>query len=79
MKKITNRALSVLLIAARVIVVMTVYVLRYIDNGKSWAMTFSRANSGVSGTITDRSGEVLGWFEDRCRKFSAKLGQLSPT
>ena len=64
MKKITNRALSVLLIAALVIVGMTVYVLRYIDNGKSWAMTFSRANSGVSGTITDRSGEVLAVFDE---------------
>ena len=31
MKKITNRAVSVLLIAALIIVGMVVYVLRYVD------------------------------------------------
>ncbi len=64
MKKITNRAVSVLLIAALVIVGMTVYVLRYIDDGRSWALAFSRANSGVTGTITDRNGEILALFDE---------------
>lgn len=34
MKKITNRAVSVLLIAALIIAGMVVYVLRYVDNGR---------------------------------------------
>ncbi len=63
MKKITNRALSVLLIAALIVVGLTAYVLRYVDNAKTWALSFSRANSGVSGTITDRDGVVLAVFD----------------
>ena len=38
MKKITNRAVSVLLIAALIIVGMVVYVLRYVDEGRDWAL-----------------------------------------
>ncbi|MBQ6465046.1 MAG: penicillin-binding protein [Oscillospiraceae bacterium] len=64
MNKITNRAVSVLLIAALIIVGLTVYVLRYIDHGKSWAMSFSRANAGVTGTVTDRDGLVLAAFDE---------------
>ena len=63
MKKITNRAFSVLLIAILVIFGLTAYVLRYIDDGRSWALAFSRANAGVSGSLTDRSGEVLAVFD----------------
>ena len=37
MKKITNRAVSVLLIAALIIGGMVVYVLRYVDEGRGWA------------------------------------------
>ena len=42
MKKINRRAFSVLLIAAFVIIGMSVYVLRYIDHGQDWALYFSR-------------------------------------
>ena len=45
MKKISNRALSVLLIAAMVIFGMGVYILNYIDHGTEWALYFSRSNS----------------------------------
>lgn len=62
MRKITNRAFSVLLLAALVIFGMTVYVLRYIDNGRDWALYFSRANSGATGQIIDRNGITLAYF-----------------
>ena len=55
MKKISRRAISVLLIAAAVIFGCVVYVLRYIDDGRSWALAFSSANSGSyrsSSTVT---------------------------
>ena len=53
MKKITNRAVSVLLIAALIIGGMVVYVLRYVDEGRDWALYFARANSGSTGVMTD--------------------------
>ena len=62
MRKITNRAISVLLIAALVICGMVVYVLRYIDHGQEWALYFSRANSGSTGQIYDRRGTSLAYF-----------------
>ena len=62
MKKLTNRAVSVLLIAALVIVGLTVYVLRYIDDGRAWALYFSRANSGSTGELIDRNGVTLAAF-----------------
>lgn len=62
MKKLTNRAVSVLLIAALVIVGLTVYVLRYIDDGRAWALYFSRANSGSTGELIDRNGLTLASF-----------------
>ena len=46
MKKISRRAVSVLLLAAMVICGMVVYVLRYVDDGRDWALYFSRSNSG---------------------------------
>lgn len=62
MKKITNRAVSVLLLAALVIFGMVTYVLRYLDYGEEWALAFSRANQGSSGAIMDRNGVVLASF-----------------
>ncbi len=41
-RKITNRAFCVLLIAAGVIFGMIVYVLNYIDHGQDWALYFSQ-------------------------------------
>ncbi len=62
MKKITNRAVSVLLIAALVVVGMVVYILRFVDNGRDWALYFSRANSGSTGELIDRRGQTLASF-----------------
>ena len=70
MKKITNRAFSVLLIAIMVIFGMIVYTLQYIDHGQDWALTFRRANSGASGTITDRNGATLVYFDSETTAYS---------
>ena len=69
-KKITNRALSVLLLAALVICGMAVYVMRYVDHGKEWALYFSRANSGSVGQIVDRNGITLAYFNGTENRFS---------
>ena len=63
MNKITRRALSVLIIAALVICGMTVYVMRYVDDGKDWALYFSRSNSTSGGEVIDRNGTVLASFD----------------
>lgn len=63
MKKITTRAASVLLLAMLVIMGMNVYILRYIDQGRSWALTFARLNTESTGTIYDRNGELLAYFD----------------
>ena len=73
MKKITNRALSVLLIAALVIFGMGTYVLNYIDHGKEWALYFSRSNSDSTGQLVDRNGIVLAYFSGEENRFSPTL------
>ena len=70
MKKISNRALSVLLIAAMVIFGMGVYIINYIDHGKEWALYFSRSNSDSSGQLLDRNGIVLAYFSGEENLFS---------
>ena len=70
MKKITNRAVSVLLLAAMIICGCLVYVIRYADHGEEWAMAFSRANSGSTGAILDRNGVVLASFNANENAFS---------
>ena len=70
MKKISTRALSVLLIAAMVIFGMGVYILNYIDHGKEWALYFSRSNSDSSGQLLDRNGIVLAYFSGEENLFS---------
>lgn len=70
MKKITNRALSVLLIAAMVIFGMGIYILNYIDHGKEWALYFSRSNSDSTGQLLDRNGIVLAYFSGEENQFS---------
>ena len=52
-----------LLIAALVICGMGVYVSRYLEHGKEWALYFSRANSGSTGQIVDRNGITLAYFD----------------
>ena len=71
MKKISNRAVSVLLIAAMVICGMVVYVLRYVDDGREWALYFSRANSGSTGQLVDRNGVGLAYFSGYENLFSS--------
>lgn len=63
MRKITRRAVSVLLIAALVIVGMVCYTIRYIDDGQDWALYFSNANSGSTGEVLDRYGNRLAYID----------------
>ena len=63
MKKITRRAFSVLLLALAIIFGMTVFVLRYADEGGDWALYFSSANAGAGGELRDRRGVVLASFD----------------
>ena len=70
MKRISNRAISVLVIAALVICGMIVYIIRYVDSGAKWAMYFSRANSASSGELVDRNGTRLAYFSGYENLFS---------
>ena len=63
MKKITNRAVSLLLIAALTVAGLVAYTLRYIDHGREWAMAFEKANAGETGMLVDRSGLVLAHYD----------------
>ena len=63
MKKITRRALSVLLLALALIFGMTVFALRYADEGGDWALYFASANSGAGGELRDRKGVLLASFD----------------
>ena len=63
-RKITNRAFSVLLLAALVVCGMGVYLARYIAHGEQWALYFSRANAGSTGHIVDRNGITLAFFDE---------------
>ena len=63
MKRITHRAFSLLLLAALIVAGLALYTIRYVDNGKDWALSFARANSGSSGLLTDRSGRLLASFD----------------
>ena len=71
MKKITTRAASVLLLAMLVIIGMNVYLLRYIDQGRSWALTFARLNTESTGTVYDRNGELLAYFDANRNDYSS--------
>ncbi len=62
MKKITNRAFSLLLIASLVIFGMGVYIVRYVQHGEDWALYFAGTNSDSSGELLDRNGVVLASF-----------------
>ena len=71
MKKIATRAASVLLLAMLVIMGMNVYLLRYIDQGRSWALTFARLNTESTGTVLDRNGELLAYFDANRNDYSS--------
>lgn len=62
MKKIGVRSLSLLLICLLVLFGMGVFLARYVEHGRDWALYFSRANSGSSGEIFDRYGTSLASF-----------------
>lgn len=59
MKKVTLRAYFTVLLAVLVIVGLLVYVIRYIDDGASWALYFDETTTKCTYTITDRNGVVL--------------------
>ena len=71
MKKITTRAVSVLLLAVLVIVGLNVYVLHYISDGRKWALSFARLNSDSTGLIVDRNGVKLAYFDAERTLFNA--------
>lgn len=73
MKKITTRAVSVLLLAALVIVGLCVYVLRYIDHGADWALAYSRLNSDAGGRLLDRNGVQLAAFDADSNEYAADV------
>ena len=57
MKKVKRRATAALLIAALLVVGLSVYLVRLADDGGAWASYFSGGTPG--GTILDRNGVVL--------------------
>ena len=61
-KKVTNRAFSVLLLILLVVGGMSAYLVNFLNSGSEWALAFYRANSGSTGTIADRNGTVLASF-----------------
>lgn len=63
MKKITHRAVSVLLLAALIVAGLVLYTIRYVDEGRDWALSFARANSGSTGALSDRNGRLLASFD----------------
>ena len=71
MKKITNRAVTLLLIAALIIAGLALYTIRYVDEGRDWALAFSRANSGSTGELSDRNGVLLASFDAVDNRYAA--------
>ncbi len=71
MKKITTRAVAVLLLAMLVIAGLNVYVLRYISDGRRWALSFAMLNSESSGLIEDRNGIQLACFDSERTMYNA--------
>ena len=63
MKRITGRAVSVLLLAVCLLLGAALFVLRYTSEGRDWALFYSRANAGAGGELTDRNGVVLASFD----------------
>ena len=70
MKKITNRALSVILICALVIGLLGIFIYKDFLKGKDWALYFGAYNSASEGTILDRNGIALARFDGASSTFS---------
>ena len=62
MKKISSRALSVLLIAALVITGLCVFIREDYAHGRRWATTFSGFDPDAEGELQDVNGTVLAAF-----------------
>lgn len=63
MKKITNRAFSVILIALLVLGGTGFFVYKDINHGRAWAQYFAIFNSRTEGKIYDRNGVELASFK----------------
>ena len=70
MRRITTRAVSLLLLSALVILGLGVFTLRYVEHGRSWALYFSRLNSLSTGQVLDRTGLVLASFDASENRFN---------
>ena len=70
MKKISSRAIAVLILAALVIGGLGYFISSYIDEGRDWALYFATANSGSSGEVLDRNGVTLARFDATESTFS---------
>ena len=77
MKKIKNRAIAVLLLAAFMVLGLMLFVGRLAINGSAWAAVAAAQGTGVSGgavnaigTLTDRNGVVLAGIDDGRRSFA---------
>ncbi|MCR5663626.1 MAG: penicillin-binding protein [Oscillospiraceae bacterium] len=70
MKKINRRAGAVLLLAVLILAGLVLFTIRYVDDGRRWALAFSRDNAGAAGTLTDRDGIVLAAFDASGNRFA---------
>lgn len=59
MKKVALRSGFALVLALLIVVGLVGYVVRYIQNGESWALYFDAYSSGSEYIVTDRNGVVL--------------------
>lgn len=70
MKKISSRALSLLLIACLVLCGLGVFLWDDYNKGRVWALYFPSYNSASEGTIIDRNGERIAYFNGAESSFS---------
>ena len=71
MKTITERAVSVLLLAALIIAGMLVFLVRYVGHGRDWAYAYARSDVAVSGTLLDRNGVLLAFFNANTSEYAS--------
>ena len=62
MKKMHRRAWSVLLLSLLLVLGLLSYTRRYIQDGRRWAVSFSRLNSASDGQLYDRYGQLMASF-----------------
>lgn len=70
MKKVTHRAYFSVLLALLVILGLVIYIIRYIDDGASWALYFDEATSSCTYTVTDCNGTVLAKMGDGVKSYA---------